>query len=103
MPLPVRRHTDVLREATGLAGRAVLEVGCGGGRLLGWLLREGAWPIGLDPDPAQLARARGEAPGVPLVAGVGEALRYAGPGHPDGGALRPAGRRRISVRPAPLA
>lgn len=77
MPLPVRRHTDVLREATGFAGRAVLEVGCGGGRLLGWLLREGAWPIGLDPDPAQLARARGEAPGVPLVAGVGEALPLA--------------------------
>jgi SAM-dependent methyltransferase len=77
MKLPIRRHTDVLREAVPFAGRAVLEVGCGAGRLLAWLAREGAWPVGLDPDPAQLARARAEAPGVPLVAGVGEALPFA--------------------------
>lgn len=77
MPLPVRRHTDVLREATAFRGRRALEAGCGAGRLLAWLAREGAAPIGLDPDPAQLARARAEAPAVPLVAGVGEALPFA--------------------------
>jgi SAM-dependent methyltransferase len=77
MSLPVRRHTDVLRAAAPLAGRTVLEVGCGAGRLLAWLAREGAVPIGLDPDPAQLARARAQAPGVPLVAGAGEALPFA--------------------------
>jgi SAM-dependent methyltransferase len=77
MPPPIRRHTDVLRETIPLAGRTVLEVGCGAGRLLAWLAREGAWPFGLDPDPAQLARARAEAPDVPLVAGVGEALPFA--------------------------
>ncbi|MFL5337559.1 MAG: class I SAM-dependent methyltransferase [Geminicoccaceae bacterium] len=77
MPPPLRRHTDVLRETVTLAGRSVLDVGCGGGRLLGWLRREGAAPMGLDPGVAELARARAEAPGVPLVAGRGEALPFA--------------------------
>jgi SAM-dependent methyltransferase len=76
--MPVfRRHTDVLRETVPLAGRTVLEAGCGAGRLLAWLERQGAAPVGLDPDPAQLARARAEAPAVPLVAGAGEALPFA--------------------------
>lgn len=77
MPLPVRRHTEVLRETTRFAGRRVLEVGCGAGGLLGWLVKEGAMPIGLDPERPQLARARQAAPDVPLVAGVGEALPFA--------------------------
>lgn len=78
MTLPEHRHTDAIRDALGaLAGRRVLEVGCGGGALLGWLAREAALPTGLDPDPAQLARARKAAPAVPLVAGVGEALPFA--------------------------
>ena len=77
MPPPLRRHTDVLRETVTLAGRSVLEVGCGAGRLLGWLARQGAAPVGLDPSVAELARAGIEAPGVPLVAGVGEALPFA--------------------------
>lgn len=77
MPPPLRRHTDVLRETVTLAGRSVLEVGCGAGRLLGWLAREGAAPVGLDPSTVELARAAVEAPGVPLVAGKGEALPFA--------------------------
>ena len=76
LPAP-RRHTDVLRETVTLAGRSVLEVGCGAGRLLGWLRREGAAPVGLDPSGAELARARMEAPCIPLVAGKGEALPFA--------------------------
>lgn len=77
MPLPVRRHTDMIRRCVPLAGRHVLEVGCGVGALLGWLIREEATPLGLDPDLGQLARARTAAPGVTLVAGVGEALPFA--------------------------
>lgn len=77
MPPPFRRHTDVVRATVSLAGRAVLEVGCGAGRLLGWLAREGAEPIGLDPGMGQLAQARVQAPAVPLVAGCGEALPFA--------------------------
>jgi SAM-dependent methyltransferase len=76
-PPPFRRHTDVLQETVALAGRSVLEVGCGAGRLLGWLAREGAAPVGLDPGPAQLAQARTQAPAVPLVAGCGETLPFA--------------------------
>lgn len=75
--LPLRRHTDAICEAAPLAGRRVLEVGCGGGNLLGWLAREGAEPVGLDPEPGQLARARAAAPTVPVVAGVGERLPFA--------------------------
>ncbi|MFZ1430171.1 MAG: class I SAM-dependent methyltransferase [Geminicoccaceae bacterium] len=71
-----RRHTDVLRETVPLDGRTVLEIGCGGGQLLGWLAREGAAVVGLDPGLEQLARACSEAPGAPLVAGRGEALPF---------------------------
>lgn len=77
MTLPPRRHTDLIRASVTLARRRVLEVGCGGGSLLGWLAREGATPVGLDPGRLQLERARAAAPGVPLVAGVGEALPFA--------------------------
>ena len=72
-----RRHTEVLRETVPWRGRRLLEVGCGDGRLLGWSAAEGAEPIGLDPGSAQLARARVNSPGVPLVAGRGEALPFA--------------------------
>jgi SAM-dependent methyltransferase len=77
MPLPVRRHTDVIRESISLDGRLVLEVGCSAGRMLGWLAANGASAVGLDPDAGQLARARAAAPAVPLVRGVGEALPFA--------------------------
>jgi SAM-dependent methyltransferase len=77
MPLPVRRHTDVIRETVPLDGRLVLEVGCGAGRMLGWLVANGASPVGLDPDAGQLARARDAAPAAALVRGVGGALPFA--------------------------
>jgi SAM-dependent methyltransferase len=77
MPLPLRRHTDVIRETVPLDGRLVLEVGCGAGRMLGWLAANGASPVGLDPGAEQLARARAAVPGAPLVRGVGEALPFA--------------------------
>lgn len=67
----------MIRRCVPLAGRHVLEVGCGVGALLGWLIREDAIPLGLDPDLGQLARARTAVPGVTLVAGVGEALPFA--------------------------
>ena len=55
--LPFRRHTELLAEAVRLVGVRALDVGCGDGGLLRWLARRGADAIGLDPDPAQLARA----------------------------------------------
>ena len=77
MTPPPRRHTEVLRETMRWQGRRLLEVGCGDGRLLGWAASEGASPVGLDPGLPQLGRARVNAPGVPLVAGRGEALPFA--------------------------
>jgi SAM-dependent methyltransferase len=77
MPVPVRRHTEVIRESVPIDGRLVLEVGCGAGRMLGWLAANGASPVGLDPGEEQLARARAAVPGIPLVRGVGEALPFA--------------------------
>ncbi len=71
-----RRHTEVIREALALRGRRVLEVGCGAGGLLAWLGREDALPVGIDPDAAQLARAR-NATGAPLARALGEALPFA--------------------------
>lgn len=74
----VRRHTEVLLEATAIRGRRLLEIGCGDGRLLCWAQAQGAAPFGLDPSIDQLARARGNAPDAPLVAGRGERLPFAG-------------------------
>ena len=54
---------DVPETAAGLlppalAGRDVAELGCGTGYVSAWLARRGAWPVGLDNSPAQLATAR---------------------------------------------
>lgn len=76
--MPVfRRHTEVLAETVPPTGRRALEVGCGDGRLLGWLASRAALAVGLDPDPAQLVRAAANR-GVGLLArGVGERLPFA--------------------------
>ena len=76
--MPVfRRHTEVLAEAVTFAGRRVLEVGCGDGRLLGWLAGKAALAVGLDPDSAQLARATASAGAGLLVRATGERLPFA--------------------------
>lgn len=59
-----------------LAGRRVLEVGCGGGQCSRWLIARGVAAIGLDISVAQLRHARrGTAP-VPVVAGTATALPF---------------------------
>jgi SAM-dependent methyltransferase len=76
--MPVfRRHTEVLAETVPLAGRRALEVGCGDGRLMGWLAARAALAVGLDPDPAQLARAEANRGAGPLVRAVAERLPFA--------------------------
>jgi len=74
---PRRRNAEVLAGLDLWRGRRVLDAGCGTGALLHWLAGQGAEPVGLDPDPAALARARERAPDVPLVAGCGEAMPLA--------------------------
>ena len=41
-----------------VAGRDVVELGCGTAYFSSWLARRGARPVGVDPTPAQLATAR---------------------------------------------
>ena len=56
---PRRKHTAVMREILTLDGVKVADVGCGDGRLLRFLVREGAAEaIGIEPSPVQLAKAR---------------------------------------------
>jgi ubiquinone/menaquinone biosynthesis C-methylase UbiE len=60
--------------ARGARGRT-LDLGCGTGRTLP-LLPAGVRAIALDPSPDALARARGRAPGVPMLIASAEALPF---------------------------
>ncbi|MEK7819877.1 MAG: class I SAM-dependent methyltransferase [Pseudomonadota bacterium] len=55
---PIRRNADVLRELLPLQGRRIVDVGCGDGALVRLMTREGARVTGVDPNPAQIAKAR---------------------------------------------
>ena len=44
-----------------VAGLDVVELGCGTAYVSAWLAKRGAHPVGVDPTPAQLATARGDA------------------------------------------
>lgn len=76
-PSPLRRISELLGELLLPVGPRILEVGCGEGALLGWLRRRGAAAIGLEVEPARLARARAALGPGGLVAGLGEALPLA--------------------------
>ncbi|MEO3431155.1 class I SAM-dependent methyltransferase [Pelagibius sp. CAU 1746] len=73
---PLLKHTEVLRQRLVLAGAAVADVGCGDGGLVRVLARGGAWAIGIDPGPQQLARARAaeRAADEVYLCALGEAL-----------------------------
>jgi SAM-dependent methyltransferase len=62
-----------------LAGKRVLELGCGGGQWSMFLAREGVDVVGLDLSEAQLETARVLTAdlGVPLVQGAAEAVPFA--------------------------
>ncbi len=59
-----------------VAGKDVLDLGCGVAYFSAWLAKRGARPVGVDPTPAQLATARRlqAVTGIefPLVEGAGE-------------------------------
>lgn len=74
---PIRRTTDVIAELLPVAGRRILEVGCGEGALLGWLRRRGAEAIGLELEAERLERAGAALGRAGLVAGTGAALPLA--------------------------
>jgi malonyl-CoA O-methyltransferase len=73
---------EVLRLLPDVRGRRVLDVGCGAGRYLDLLAGRGAARVvGLDPEPAMLARAaggalvlRGGLPRLPIASGAFDAV-----------------------------
>ena len=52
-----------------VAGRRVLDAGCGAGRNCVWLVEQGAEVVGLDASPEMLRRARERAPAAALSVG----------------------------------
>ncbi|MEO3930813.1 class I SAM-dependent methyltransferase [Micromonosporaceae bacterium B7E4] len=70
----------VVVAASGIGpGSRVLDVGCGGGDLLGYLDRLGAVTAGVDPAPGMVALARSRVPAADLR--VGDAERLPWPDH----------------------
>jgi ubiquinone/menaquinone biosynthesis C-methylase UbiE len=76
----------MIKEAVRLAGRRVLDVGCGDGALAAWMQKQGADVLGLEAETAQLERARhtlgtaaaieGRAEALPLADGSRELILY---------------------------
>ncbi len=74
-----RRNVDVLLATIDLAGRRVLDVGCGDGALARLMAGQGAQVVGIECSPRQLAKAR-SAPAteaVTIVDGLAQALPVA--------------------------
>ena len=57
-----RKSGDVLTELVDLGGKTVADVGCGHGNLVRLMTRHGARVTGIDPNPAQLDKARAADP-----------------------------------------
>ncbi len=70
------RDEDIGSPLGDVAGKDILELGCGVAYFSAWLARRGARPVGVDPTPAQLATARRlqAKTGIefPLIEGAGE-------------------------------
>jgi SAM-dependent methyltransferase len=77
--MPYRRNDEVLKEQVPLAGRRVLEVGCGDGALARLMAREGAQVIGVDNNPLQLAKAAAPREGRNTMSAAGFAAATAEP------------------------
>ena len=78
-----KRNSDVLLETLELAGRTVIDIGCGDGGLTRLMARNGAHVLGVEVSPRQLAKAQAAAPVADerFVAGRAEELPA-----PDGAA-----------------
>lgn len=71
-----RDHADVLREVLDLAGKRVVDVGCGDGKMVRVMASAGAHVIGIECGKLPLAAARAAVPAgdEQYLEGVGEAL-----------------------------
>lgn len=66
-----------------IAGRRLLDIGCGSGLLAGALVKRGAAVVAIDPDPTAVAKARLSAPGATVLERPAENLPF-GAGSFDG-------------------
>ena len=73
---PRRKHTEVLTSQLDIAGKRLVDVGCGSGSLSHALARKGAEVIGLDISEAALRQARKAPPDgtADFAAALGQAL-----------------------------
>lgn len=71
-----RRNPDVLIETVPLAGKHVVDVGCGDGSMTRLMARQGAHALGVECGARQLAKARAAQPVADerIVEGVAQAL-----------------------------
>ncbi len=60
-----------------LAGKTILDIGCGGGFLARSLSRRGAEVVGIDVSPGEIERARKQAPAARFEVAGAEALPFA--------------------------
>ena len=65
---PQGRELELIARFTELAGKDVLDIGCGDGRTSRRLAGRGASVLGVDPDDAAIAQAR--------AGGNGDAVRF---------------------------
>jgi ubiquinone/menaquinone biosynthesis C-methylase UbiE len=74
-----RNNADVLLESLEFAGRRAVDVGCGVGFLTRLMAERGAEAVGIECNPAQLAKAREALPvrGETYLDGVAEDLPFA--------------------------
>lgn len=67
----IKIEEPIVRALLGdVAGKRVLDAGCGTGRHTQWLAQQGARVVGVDPSPEMLAHARAKCPGVEFIAGT---------------------------------
>lgn len=76
MMLPRRRHTETIAQRIDPRGKRIIDVGCGDGTLVAWLLERGADAVGVDPGPQAIAAARAKAPNGTFIATGGESLPF---------------------------
>jgi SAM-dependent methyltransferase len=78
-PPPIRRHSEMLEAHLPSAGLLIADIGCGDGAVARLLAERGGRVVGLDPSPAQIARARAAeaVAGEDYLVGCAEALPFA--------------------------
>lgn len=71
-----RSHTEIIAELAPPAGRDVLDIGCGDGGLVRWLVKHGARAVGIDPGHAALDAAKRNVPEGEFIAAPAENLPF---------------------------